>query len=105
MPGFAHATVFAALFGTALAQAPETSGPAGNFTDIAAKTGVIFEGVASHTILNLVGYKRAHFGLGADLAATLIEIRWPIGVVQELANVQADQMLKTDEPANSSGTK
>lgn len=43
--------------------------------------------------------KRAHFGLGNDLTASSIEIRWPSGVVQKLANVGADQILKVNEPA------
>jgi hypothetical protein len=40
-----------------------------------------------------------HFGLGADNRAEAIEIRWPSGVVQNLQNVSADQVLKVIEPA------
>lgn len=43
--------------------------------------------------------KRVHFGLGADTAATSIEIRWPSGIVQTLSNVAAGQILNVDEPA------
>ena len=38
------------------------------------------------------------FGLGKDVAADLVQIRWPTGQVQELRNVQADQILKVREP-------
>lgn len=43
--------------------------------------------------------KRLHFGLGADALVQSIEIRWPSGIVQLLKDVQADQVLKVDEPA------
>jgi len=49
--------------------------------------------------------KRVHFGLGADVMATGIEIRWPSGVVQFLNNVAADQILKVDEPEVSNTPK
>ena len=39
-----------------------------------------------------------HFGLGAAATASEIEIRWPSGVVQQLANVAADRVLKVKEP-------
>jgi hypothetical protein len=42
--------------------------------------------------------KRVHFGLGADTAATTIEIRWPSGIPQILQNVHGDQILQVDEP-------
>ena len=43
--------------------------------------------------------KRLHFGLAEDNIAQTIEIRWPSGIVQTLKNVQANQILKVDEPA------
>ena len=49
--------------------------------------------------------KRVHFGLGTDAAATSIEIRWPSGIVQQLTNIRADQILKVVEPANSNVDK
>jgi hypothetical protein len=49
--------------------------------------------------------KRVHFGLGADVMATGIEIRWPSGIVQFLNNVAADQILKVDEPEVSNTRK
>ena len=40
---------------------------------------------------------RVHFGLGNNLAALTIEIRWPSGLVQTMSNVKADQQLQVDE--------
>jgi hypothetical protein len=40
-----------------------------------------------------------HFGLGSAESASLIEIRWPSGIVQELRNVPADQVLRVKEPS------
>jgi hypothetical protein len=42
--------------------------------------------------------KRVHFGLGKESVASLIEIRWPSGIVQTLKDVKADQILQIDEP-------
>ena len=42
--------------------------------------------------------KRIHFGLGKETTISTIEIRWPSGIVQQLKNVKADQILKVDEP-------
>jgi len=39
-----------------------------------------------------------HFGLGADRSAREIEIRWPSGTRQVLANVSADRILEVEEP-------
>jgi hypothetical protein len=47
--------------------------------------------------------RRAHFGLGGDTTAKLIEIRWPSGVMQKLENVRANQILAVTEPAKSTG--
>jgi len=41
--------------------------------------------------------KRAHFGLGKDKIARLVEITWPSGTVQKLENVKADQILTVTE--------
>jgi len=43
--------------------------------------------------------KRAHFGLGRDKAAQLVEIQWPSGRIQKVENVRADQILTLREPA------
>ena len=39
-----------------------------------------------------------HFGLGAEASASLIEVHWPSGIVQELKDVAADQVLVVKEP-------
>jgi hypothetical protein len=49
--------------------------------------------------------KRGHFGLGTETTAQSIEIRWPSGITQKLANVRADQILQIDEPAAGAGGK
>jgi hypothetical protein len=41
---------------------------------------------------------RPHFGLGDTAVATLVRIEWPSGIVQELFDVNADQILKVTEP-------
>lgn len=41
---------------------------------------------------------RAHFGLGRDVSAKAVEIRWPSGIVQTLKDVRGDQYLRVDEP-------
>ena len=46
-----------------------------------------------------------HFGLGAETVAQTVEITWPSGTVQTLANVKADQVLKVMEPASGSAKK
>jgi hypothetical protein len=39
-----------------------------------------------------------HFGLGAAKAAEEIEIRWPSGTLQTMKGVEADQVLRVQEP-------
>ena len=39
-----------------------------------------------------------HFGLGLAESASLIEIRWPSGIVQELKGVAADRVIRVKEP-------
>lgn len=40
---------------------------------------------------------RPHFGLGTDIAAQSVEIRWPSGIVQVLKNVRADEIVEVNE--------
>ena len=42
--------------------------------------------------------KTVHFGLGADKAAKLVEIRWPSGAMQRLENVLAGRLVAVEEP-------
>ena len=56
-------------------------------------------------VANSVGYAsasdlRVHFGLGADVLATEIEVRWPGGKIQKLEEVAADQVLELVEPTS-----
>ena len=46
--------------------------------------------------------KRAHFGLGAAEVVNEIQVRWPSGIIQTMENVQADRLVRIEEPA---GTK
>ena len=40
-----------------------------------------------------------HFGLGSAASASLVEIRWPSGTVQELKDVSGDRVVSVKEPA------
>ena len=42
--------------------------------------------------------KRVHFGLGSEVEAQTIEIRWPSGIRQTLKDIRGDQILKVEEP-------
>ncbi|MBM3882713.1 MAG: CRTAC1 family protein [Verrucomicrobia bacterium] len=44
------------------------------------------------------GDARVHFGLGRHRVVDRLEIRWPSGTVQVLANLAVDQILKVREP-------
>jgi hypothetical protein len=62
-------------------------------------------GLTQHfTITTAVGYlsasdKRLLVGLGADAAATEIEVRWPSGAIQRFQDVRAGQVLDAVEPS------
>ena len=70
--------------------------------------GAVVKLVTSHgpqwvTVTTASGYlsssdPRAHFGLGPDVAAKSVEIRWPSGIVQKLSDVSGDRMIQVDEP-------
>ena len=42
---------------------------------------------------------RVHFGMGNSNLATSIQIQWPSGLTQTLANIKADQQIQVDEPS------
>jgi len=44
--------------------------------------------------------KRVHFGLGRESKVRLLEITWPSGIVQQLREVKANQVLSVREPAS-----
>ena len=57
------------------------------------------------TIGTAVGYlsasdKRLVVGLGTQSSASLVEIRWPSGIVQTYENVKAGQLLRASEPSS-----
>jgi enediyne biosynthesis protein E4 len=56
-----------------------------------------------YTVNTAIGYlsasdKRLIVGIGADIAARLVEIRWPSGTLQRFENVRAGQTLNATEP-------
>ncbi len=60
-------------------------------------------GVQYNHMTTSVGYASSsagpvHFGLGSDSKADSIEIHWPSGAVQKLADVLGDRVLKVREP-------
>ena len=42
--------------------------------------------------------RRVHFGLGKEKSVAEVEICWPSGVIQHLASIAADQVVKVVEP-------
>jgi hypothetical protein len=61
------------------------------------------------SVANSVGYAsasdlRLHLGLGDDKKASL-EIHWPSGIVQQIKDVNADQLLTVEEPRPASVEK
>jgi hypothetical protein len=42
--------------------------------------------------------RRVHFGLGGETGVRSLEIRWPSGMVQSLANVPVDRVIAVEEP-------
>lgn len=83
----------------------DLEGTASNRSAIGARVKVTDEHGRSqyNHVTTAVGYasasdSRVHFGLGPSKSASEIEIRWPSGKVQTLANVSADQILAVQEP-------
>ncbi|MGA7413303.1 MAG: CRTAC1 family protein [Bryobacteraceae bacterium] len=78
-------------------------GTKSNRDAIGARIKVVTKSGAQYNhVTTSVGYASSsagpvHFGLGQNAAAELIEIHWPSGIVQELKNVKADQVLKIKE--------
>jgi hypothetical protein len=42
--------------------------------------------------------KRVHFGIGQERTIRELEIHWPGGAVQKLTKIDADQILRVEEP-------
>ena len=82
----------------------DTLGAVSNRDGIGARIRVVGDsGLTQHIMVSTASSylssndKRAHFGLGKDKAARLVEIAWPSGIVQKLENVKADQILTVKE--------
>jgi enediyne biosynthesis protein E4 len=83
----------------------ETIGTKSNRDGIGARLRLVGEsGKSQYVLVSTAGSylsasdKRAHFGLGADRMARLLEITWPSGTVQRTENIKADQVLVVREP-------
>jgi hypothetical protein len=46
-------------------------------------------------------HQRLHFGLGQHRDIDRVTVRWPSGIVQQLSNVEANQVLQITEPIKS----
>jgi hypothetical protein len=78
----------------------ETIGAKSNRDGIGARLKLVGEsGKPQYSVVSAAGSylsasdKRAHFGLGQDRSARLLEISWPSGTVQRIENIKADQVL------------
>lgn len=79
-------------------------GASSNRDGIGTKIRIVSEsGSEQHGIISAAGSylsssdKRMHFGLGKDTTIKLVEIIWPSGKTQRIANVKADQILTVKE--------
>jgi len=83
----------------------KTVGRASNRDGIGCRVLVTAGGATQHfTVNTAAGYlsasaKELHVGLGPAATASLVEIRWPSGIVQKLENVAAGRTLVAAEPA------
>jgi hypothetical protein len=84
----------------------DTIGTRGNRDGIGAQLRIVSEdGKQQYGLVSSAGSylsasdKRVHFGLGANTIVKSLEIDWPSGIVQTLANVKADQLLVVRENA------
>jgi hypothetical protein len=82
-----------------------TEGTVSNRDGIGAKIRIVTEsGAQQHGMVNTAGSylsasdKRVHFGLGRDKRISLLEVRWPSGIVQTLKDVPGDQTIRVVEP-------
>jgi hypothetical protein len=79
-------------------------GTKSNRDGIGARIKLVSESGAQYNHMTTsVGYASSsegpvHFGLGKDTRVDRIEIHWPSGTVQTLANIAADRVIKVKEP-------
>jgi hypothetical protein len=84
----------------------ELEGTASNRDGIGARIKVTAGSAAQYRQVSFAaGYASSsaaptHFGLGAAASASLVEIRWPSGIVQRLRNVGADRVVRVKEPSS-----
>ncbi len=71
----------------------------GSRIKLVTKTGTQYNHMTSSVGYASSSFGPVHFGLGPDTVADRIEIHWSSGIVQELKNVPANQVLKVKEPA------
>ena len=83
----------------------DLEGTVSNRTGIGARVKVVDESgrIQHNHSTTAVGYAsssdpRVHFGLGDSLRAREVEVRWPSGRIQVLADVEAGQVLAVREP-------
>ena len=69
---------------------------AGDITQMREQTGGVHKWAQNH--------QRIHFGLADNTQVDLLEIRWPSGIVQQLENIEANQLLQIAEDDSSSNT-
>jgi enediyne biosynthesis protein E4 len=65
---------------------------------VTTKGGVQFNHMTTSACYASSSAGAVHFGLGADDKAARIEIRWPSGIVQTLADIAGDRVVKVKEP-------
>jgi hypothetical protein len=79
-------------------------GTKSNPDGIGARIKVVAGGTTQYNYVSFAGgyaSSRAgptHFGLARNKSADLVEIRWPSGMMQQLKNVPANQIVKVKEP-------
>src|SRR5579885_2210370 len=78
-------------------------GTKSNRDGIGARVKVVTGGIAQYNHVSFAaGYASSsaaplHFGLGRHLVAESVEIRWPSGLIDELKNVTADEVIRVEE--------
>jgi hypothetical protein len=84
----------------------DTAGTRSNRDGIGAQLHIVTEdGKEQYGVVSSAGSylsandKRVHFGLGGNSSVKLLEVRWPSGTMQTIANVKGDQVLSVHENA------
>ena len=64
---------------------------------VATKHGVQYNQMSTSAGYASSSARPVHFGLGGDTTADLVEITWPSGIVQQLNNIAADEIVAVKE--------